>query len=163
MSKNGIQELKEFLEEKINQLKKELEFYELMLSIIESGRNNPWIRGPRAGESVLEIKDNTGAIIAYIFVGKEYLRIVPLHEIETKNPYFEFLIRYLEDQKRKDTEAAKRGVIPENKILDYEIRAENGIVREIVVRNYKGSKIFLVELQAAVVYSLEKARQQITA
>ena len=163
MSKNGIQELKEFLEEKINQLKKELEFYELLLSMLESGRNNPLIRGPRKGEKVLEIKDNTGAIIAYIFEGKGYLRIVPLHDIEASNPYFEFLIRYLDEQKRKEVEAAKRGEIPENKILDYEVRTEDGIVREVVVRNYKGGKIFLVELQAAVIYSFEKARQQITA
>ncbi len=163
MSKNGIQELKEFLEEKISQLKRELEFYELLLSIIESGKNNPFIRGPRKGEEVLEVKDNTGSIIAYIFTGKEYLRIVPINEIETSNPYFEFLIRYLEEQKRKDIEAAKRGEIPENKILDYEVIAENGIVREIVVRNTRKSKFFLVELKAAVVYSFEKAQQQITA
>jgi len=157
LAKNHLEELKEFLKEKIKELKRELEFYEFMLSIIEGGKL-PGFREPRPGERIIEIKSSTGDLIAYMYVGKGYVRIIPLADISINDPYVKgFLLRVLDETKVKEAEAARRGEIPENKILDYDVKAEDGILREIIVRNIKG-EFFLLELKAAVAYSFEKAK-----
>lgn len=157
MAKNQLAELKEFLEEKIKELKRELEFYELLLSIVEGGKI-PGFREPRPGERVVEVKSSTGDLIAYMYIGKGYVRIIPLADVSVNDPYIKgFLLRVLDETKAKETEAARRGELPENKILDYDVKAEDGVLREIVVHNVK-SEFFLVELKAAVAYSLERAK-----
>ncbi len=157
MAKNHLEELKEFLEEKVKELKRELELYELLLSIIEGGKL-PGFREPRPGEKVVEVKSSTGDLVAYLYVGRNYVRIIPLQEVSVDDPYVKgFLLRFLEETKTREIEAAKKGDIPENKVLDYDVRSENGVLREVVVRNIKG-EFFLVELKAAVAYSFEKAK-----
>lgn len=166
-SKDKIDELKKYLEERISQLKKELEYLELLLSFIESGVLSKKVlsremRVPKPGEEVLPLKTTSGEHIADIYIGKNEMRVIPLVDLDVNTPPFRaFLInRILERLKRKDKEAVEKGLILPDQAFDYEIDEENGVIREIRLINVSDERR-KIELKSAIKWTLEKMYERV--
>lgn len=152
-SRDILRELKEYLEKRISELKRELELLEYVLTMIESGMISPTSvkLKPLAGEKVEEIRKGK-SVLANLFIGKDYIRVVPLVEMPENSPLItEYFIRTLEEL--KEVEAESKGVTPkEGDLIDYSIVSdEKGRIREIVVKNVK-TEIQLIQLKAALKY-----------
>jgi len=152
-----IDELKKFLEEKIQNLKRELELYELILTILELGAE-PEIRKfkVRPGERVIEVKSNKGVHLANMIIGKDYIRIIPLRKVDYNSlAVKEFLIKYLDGLRKKFESDPERDM---NSIFDYEIKVEKDHIKEIMIRNAKeiiNDDLKILELKAAIEYSFQ--------
>ncbi len=161
-SKNKIDEIKKYLEERISQLKRELEYLELLLSFIESGVISEKLlskemKVPRPGEEVIPLKTTSGEHIADIYISKNEIRVIPLVDLDINIPPFKtFLInKVFEGLKRRDREAVERGLILPNQAFDYEIDEEDGIIREIRLMNISDERR-KIELKSAIKWTLEK-------
>ncbi len=150
-----LKALKEFLEEKITMLKRELDFYEYLLSIVEAGA----IRGvmpsskPSPGERVEEIKRGKTPV-ARLFIGHEYVRIVPLVDLKDSSRQLrEYLVNALDDLKRTSVESAR---LDESEAIDYDIVEDpvNGI-REVIVKNIK-DEVTLTSVKSILRFAFER-------
>lgn len=145
--KSKINEFKKVIEEKIEHLKKELEFYEFILSVIEGRFSGSKQRAE--SESVV-IRDSTGTAIATLNYSRNKLRIVPNLSIRINNHLFNtFLLKFLEEK--------KSGI--SNVISNYEIRTDkSGYITEIVI-NGNIDEILLTEIQGAMKFLAEKYKE----
>ncbi len=155
--RSKIDELKKFLEEKIQSLKRELELYELLLTILELGIE-PEVRRIKIkpGEKVIEIKSSKGLHLANMVIGKDYIRILPLKRISYNSlAVKEFLIRYLDGLKKKSENELNQDT---NTPFDYEVRVEDNYIKEIFIKNAKDiivDELKILELKAAIEYSFQ--------
>ncbi len=137
----NLDELKKFLEEKIQTLKKEKEMLELLLSLIESGiigsKSTQVKIEPRPGEQVIPLRSSDGTLLAEMYVGKSEVRLVPLVPLSIDPPPFRqfFIARVLENIKKKDVERIEKGILDPSKAFDYEITVDRGIIKEIRLKN----------------------------
>lgn len=160
-ARDVLRELKEYLERRITELKKELELLEYMLSMLESGMITPTsVRlKPLAGERVEEIKRGK-SVLANLFVGKDYIRVVPLVELSESSPLItEYFAKTIEELKEAELEGegASKG-----EPIDYSIVSdERGQVREIVVRNLK-TEVQVVQVKAALKFLFEQQLKRAT-
>ena len=89
-------ELKKFLENKIASLRKELEFYEYLLSIIESG----YITQAKGSKGSIEyIKNKRGEIIAEIYFTPPLAKFVIKTKMMLSKSYLSALSKILESEK----------------------------------------------------------------
>jgi len=137
----NLDELKKFLEERIQALKKEKEMLELLLSLIESGivsSKSAQVRiEPKPGERVIPLRSSNGTLLAEMYVGKSEIRLVPLVSLSIDTPPFRqfFIARVLENIKKKDVERIEKGILDPSKAFDYEITVDRGIIKEIKLKN----------------------------
>ncbi|ACP36138.1 conserved hypothetical protein [Sulfolobus islandicus Y.G.57.14] len=133
-------ELKKFLENKIASLRKELEFYEFLLSIIESGYL-PTIKGNKG--SIEYIKNKRGEILAEIYFTPPVAKFVIKNKITLTKSYFSALSKILESEKEL------------NKI-DYTIEMDKNDLREIILKNIN-SEIIYNKIKTGIQAILERA------
>lgn len=115
-------ELKKFLEEKIADLKKELEFYEYLLSLIETEGYKGLVKGNKGSMDV--IKGSRGEILAEIYYMPPVMRVIIKGKIIVNKIYINVLTKILEDEKNR------------NKI-EYDITLDKDELKEIVIKNVK--------------------------
>ncbi len=135
--------LRKFLEEKISQLRRELEFYEYMLEILEESESQ--LEFMAVNER--RVKDSSGNDVAVIKIGEKSVRIIPLIEIPASHPKVRyFLMRFLSELKPPGSTASPK----------YSIRTRNGLIAEIIIEgpipNY-----LLRQLEAALIYAFSRA------
>ncbi|MEM3864113.1 MAG: hypothetical protein QW699_06460, partial [Metallosphaera sp.] len=95
----NLDELKKFLEGKISGLKKELEYYEYLLSLIESG----YVPGSRGGKVSLDyLKNRKGEVISELYFTPPLLKIVIKKKLVLPKSYMNALSKILEDIKITD-------------------------------------------------------------
>ncbi len=138
MSEERLEEIKRFLEEKVTQLKKELEFYELLLGLMESKVVGGLTRSkPEPGEEVAAIKSSSGDLLAYLYVGDNHVRLVPLIPVSLASSLIQLhLVQFLEETKKRMVEEAEAEIRGKDEIIDYElIGDEKNNLRELIVRN----------------------------
>lgn len=119
-------ELKKFLENKIMNLRKELEFYEYLLSIIESGYINS-IKGNKG--SVEYVKNKRGEILAEIYFTPPIVKFIIKTKITLNKSYLSALSKLLESEKNL------------NKI-DYTIEMDKNDIKEITIKNVESEIIY---------------------
>lgn len=138
MGEESLEEIKQFLEEKVNQLKRELEFYELLLGLIESKVVGGLMRTkPEPGEDAVSVKSGAGDLLAYLYIGSNHVRLVPLIPMSLNSNLVQLhLVQFLEETKRRMIDEAETDIRDKDEIIDYEIIAdERNNLRELVVRN----------------------------
>ncbi|MEM0015863.1 MAG: hypothetical protein QW550_04445 [Saccharolobus sp.] len=119
-------ELKKFLENKIASLRKELEFYEYLLSIIESG----YITQAKGSKGSIEyIKNKRGEIIAEIYFTPPVAKFVIKTKMMLSKSYLSALSKILESEK----ELSK---------IDYTIEMDKNDIKEIIIKNVTNELLF---------------------
>lgn len=155
-----INEIKKFLEERIQELKKEKEMLELILSLLESGVISPKRTvkiEPRPGEKIVPLRGSDGTLLAEMYIGKSEVRIIPFVELSVDIPPFRqfFIARVLEGIKRKDIDRIERGEIDASKAFDYEIIVDRGIIKEIRLKNIFDERRRM-DIKSSAKWTLEK-------
>ena len=147
VDRSKLDDLRKFLEEKIEELRREMEFYELILSLIE-GRYAT--ARPRPEMESLVVRDSSGSVIATLSYSKNKLRINPNISIRMSNHVFNtFLLRFLEEKKSRS-----------RTISNYEIQTDrSGYVTEISIEG-NIDEVLLTELQAAMRFIADKLRER---
>ncbi len=133
-----VERLKEFLEKKVAELKKELEFYELLLGLLESNVVRSLMSPePKPGEDLITVRSRKGDIVGYIYVGRSYVRMVPVKPIKVDSRFVRLsILNYLEETKKRMMEEAEAGIRKQSEVMDYNyVEDPEGNLREIVVKN----------------------------
>lgn len=166
-------EFKEKLEKRIEQLKSELEELETTLELVKSILlEKGFKRAERvaktvaevaptpttAYESVIQLKATSGELLATLYVGEGFLRVVPA-EGKSFNvnmpPFNSFLVeRVLMKMQEKDSELARAGQLPPEKVFSYNIVKDGDVFREIYAKNVDEDR--LRELKSSIRWTLEK-------
>lgn len=164
MSKQRInlEDLKNYLERRISQVKEELEVLEFLLSLVESGvivkgLESTIKEGPKPGEEVIPIKATDGFHVADMYVSESEVRVIPRVQLSINMPPFrKFLIeKVLEKMKAKDLELVRKGVLSPDLILEYSFEAEGDVLKEIVIKNIRDAKR-KTEVRSTLRWTLEK-------
>lgn len=116
----NLDELKKFLENKIANLKKELEYYEYLLSLLESGFSS--VKGNKG--SIDYIKNRKGEIIAEIYYTPPYMKVLIKKKLNLSKAYMNALSKILEDNKLSDN-------------IEYSIISDKDDLKEIRLSNVK--------------------------
>ncbi|EZQ04756.1 MULTISPECIES: hypothetical protein [Acidianus] len=132
-------ELKRFLENKIISLKKEVEYYEYLLSLLESGYTP--IKGNKG--SLEYIKNRKGETIAEVFFTPPLMKVVIKKKINIKEAYMNALSKILEDAKNSDK-------------IEYNIISDKEDLREINITNIRDN-ITYNKLKVGLQTILERA------
>ncbi|MCY0882865.1 MAG: hypothetical protein OWQ50_03465, partial [Acidianus infernus] len=111
-------ELRKFLENKISNLKKELEYYEYLLSLLESGFSP--VKGSKG--SIDYIKSRKGEIIAEVYYTPPLMKIIVRRKLTLSKAYINALSKILEDSKNNDK-------------IDYNIVFDKDDLKEISINN----------------------------
>ena len=83
-----------------------------------------------------------------------------LFKVDTP-PFQAFLLsRVLEQMKKRDEEAVKRGEIMPEEVLSYEVVIEKDIIKEIIITNY-GDERRLREIRTSSRWTFEKMYEKI--
>jgi hypothetical protein len=115
-------------------------------------------------ESVIDLKTADGEPLAELLLNEteESLRVIPARD---KNfnigtpPFTQFLVeRVLQKMQERDNELARIGQIAPEKILNYKIIQEDGIIHEIEIRNIDQDR--LRELKSSIRWTLEKMHEK---
>ncbi len=115
---SNTDELRKFLENKISSLKKELEYYEYLLSLLESGFSP--VKGNKG--SIDYIKSRKGEIIAEVYYTPPLMKIIVRRKLTLSKAYINALSKILEDSKNNDK-------------IDYNIVFDKDDLKEISINN----------------------------
>ncbi len=172
-----IAKLRALLEKRVEAMEEELDGLKTLLELIDSTLlkegfkraeiSKPIQTPPKQAptqSSVMKrkkgipLKTVTGDLLAQLYVEKDFMQV---SFAEDKNfdintpPFTSFLVeRVLAKMQEKDREAANKGEIAPEKILDYNIKRDGNIVREIDIRNIKPGRSR--ELKSSIRWTLEK-------
>jgi len=177
LEEDSLKKLAEFkvvLEERIKKLEDELESLKVMRNVLDSlliekgfkrakvsaapPIQRPEEPSPESKVNVIPIKTIEGKHLADIYLEDGSLRVVPSQAVTfhlDTPPFKSFLIeRVLEKMRLKDHEASLRGEIPPENMLDYNVKSEDGILKEILIVNVTEERLH--ELKSTIRWTLEK-------
>lgn len=169
-------EFKEKLEKRIEQLKSELEELQATLELVKSILLEKGFKRAEitvkteaeaaaiqptpavAYENVIQLNATSGELLATLYVGDGFLRVVPAEDksfnVNTP-PFNSFLVeRVLVKMQEKDLELARTGQLPPEKVFSYNIVKDGDVLREIHVKNVDEER--LRELKSSIRWTLEK-------
>jgi len=171
-----LAEVKEYLERRLEELRREVSALERLKSIIDeelarvSFKRAAEVKAapqraelqapPMEAERARILRSRTGEVLARVLISPNELRFViepTVNLTRDTKPFQSFLIRkVLEAMSKTDQERVDRGLIPPGHELTYEIIYDDDRVREIVVRNFR-EEYRLREIVNAVRWTLETA------
>ncbi len=166
-----LAELKRLAERRIEELEAELKLLKACLEIInkqlsqmsfkpaiEISTKEEAVEEPPEREYLLAHRVNNKPL-ARMYVWKDKIRIVPEKgvRIDVNRPPFStfFVVRVLGEFQRKDKEASERGKLEPDKIFRYEIRTKDGILKELLVYNYR-NEFRLREIRNSARWTFER-------
>ncbi|MGC8937051.1 MAG: hypothetical protein ACP5KV_06815 [Candidatus Methanomethylicaceae archaeon] len=176
-----LADLKKELEEKIAKAEKELAFLKASLKLVdealtkisfrpasklmEEGQKvavettKPTIEVPAQQEQPFPIKSKTGEDLGTFYIGKNAVRIVPRSDLELniKTPPFQsfFLDRVIGEMRKKDEIAVDAGTKDPDSIIEYAIKSDGDIIKEITIRNVdEDSRVR--ELRSSIRWTFER-------
>lgn len=179
-----LAQVKEYLEQKISQLEKELELLKHLVEIIdeelveksfkklipppevkEAVKESP-VKGESAKPMAPELEEGkirilkarSGEVLAKVSITPNELRFIvdPGISVTSEDkPFSSFLVKkVLEAMSKTDLERVKKGVLPPGQELSYNIIEDEGKVKEIVIRNFR-EEYRLREIVNAIRWTLE--------
>ncbi|MCD6409632.1 MAG: hypothetical protein J7L98_04775 [Candidatus Verstraetearchaeota archaeon] len=184
----ALAELKKELEERLAKLEKEMEHVKLLLKLtdaalaarsfkpasklveaaeaappaVKATPPSPPTPTPPAGEVLQEIplrSSQTGELLARMYVGRDFVRIVPADDksFSIKVPPFNtfFVERILAEMRRKDEEQMLAGLKDEDEVLHFEVRTDGDIIKEIFIGNIK-DRNRVREIRSALRWTFER-------
>lgn len=178
-----LAELKQFLERRIEELRRELEALEEISRLVDAALSSAsFVRAselaarpqpppaqpqrraeapqPRQeaplSEAVITSRQ-TGEKLARVVVYPSRIEIVFLREFSASTPPFEsfFVRKVLEGFRKKDEDLIARGEKSPGEGFDYQIEEEGGVLKRIVITNY-GDKSVVDEVKSTLRWTLEK-------
>ncbi len=170
-----IRKLAEFkvkLEDRIKKMEEELKNLKairevLDVILIEKGFKRAKLvtsLSPETKANVIPVKTVEGKRLADIYFENGNLRVVPSRDTTfhiTTPPFQSFLIeRVLEKMRLKDQESSMRGEIPPEKVLSYNIKSEDDVLKEIIIENVTQERFH--ELKSTIRWTLEKMYEKST-
>jgi len=167
-----LAEAKAYLEKRLEALETEVRVIKALLMLVDQALSKesfvsaaelrreeaPRKRVEEKPISEFNIMTRQGETIAKMYVYKKKLVVKPQVTLHVNTPPFmSFLVRRtLEGYKRKDLRRLDKGEIEKEDVLDYEIvEGENGILSELIVKNY-GDRQRFFELRGAIRWTLNK-------
>jgi hypothetical protein len=177
-----LAEAKSYIQKRIDELESEVELLKLILSVIDTALSRESFtkaaelprEAPREAPQAPPAEADLGAQVSEAAVtsrdGRELARLVvyekglvikPLMDLPVDSPPLRsfFIAKVLEGYKRKDEELVKAGEIPEDEAFDYEVAEEGGLVKEIIVRNYRERRR-LDEIRSALRWTLNRVLER---
>lgn len=179
-----LAQVKEYLEQKISQLEKELELLKHLVEIIdeelveksfkklippsevkEAVKESP-VKGESAKPMAPELEEGkirilkarSGEVLAKVSITPNELRFIVdpgINVTSEDKPFSSFLVKkVLEAMSKTDLERVKKGVLPPGQELSYNIIEDEGKVKEIVIRNFR-EEYRLREIVNAIRWTLE--------
>ena len=119
---------------------------------------------PESFEEGMSITSKDGAVLGRMNVEGKDLLFEPQPEYEFKTdipPFQSFLVeRVLANMSSTDSERAANGEIDQSEILEYEVKEEDGVLRELHVRNYGGERR-LREINSSLRWTFDKMYDKI--
>lgn len=170
-----IAEFREFLEERVMELEKELEGLRILLEFVnnlildQSFKRVKELKPtavkreavepqPSVPPAVTQLKAANGEILANMYVEGNMVRIVPS---ASKNfsvntpPFMTFFVeRVLTKMQDRDREVIKSGELTPDKMFSFNIKRDGDLIREIIIRNVSSSR--KGEIKSAIRWTLEK-------
>lgn len=173
MDVETLADMKAYLEEKIEEIKEDLERFKKFLSIVdellaqESFKTAAEVveekEKKKEGEEVFQIVSKDGVLLGEMFISKDTISVKPNPDFEfnTKSPAFtSFLVgKILSGMVKADEELVKQKKLDEKKVFKFKVKAPDDILQEIVIKNY-GDQKRVDELKNTVRWTLEKIHQQ---
>lgn len=149
--KLNYDDLRKAIEEKIKELRKELEIYESMLSVLDKVSRIPEkVDEKKLKEEVITLKDSEDNIVATITFTPTKLKVVPLIKIDSHHRLVKsYLVRFLEEKKTSSI----------GRVVKYEIKEADGYVSEIIIEG-SFNQYFVVELEAAMMYIISSMSKE---
>lgn len=160
-----LAELKQYLSQKKEMLEEELEKLNSMISVIDdllaSKSFKTGIEVMKKSEEKAEAEAALqkielvykGTKVGEMEVYQTYAKVMPLPDLRlstTTSPFEAFLIRkVLEPMRERDVERAAKNELRPDQMFSYDIIEEGGLLKYIVVRNFR-DRIRLKELANAV-------------
>jgi hypothetical protein len=146
-----LAELRQWLVKQINDKEDELENLKMALTLLDNALKQASFKPAvvlsqqvgKEGEmaEVRQLKTKENVVIANAYTSPNSITIVPVTEIKFNigTPPFQsfFVNRILEGMKTKDRERVDHGDLKETEVIDYSIDEESGMIRKIVVSNYR--------------------------
>jgi len=113
---------------------------------------------PTESKEIIPLKTDTGELLAKLYVGEDFLRVV-IAEGKDFNvntpPFTQFLVeRVLTKMQERDSELVRTGQLTPEKIFSYNIVREGDQIREISIRNFDADR--LRELKSSIRWTLAK-------
>ncbi len=119
---------------------------------------------PESFEEGMSITSKDGAVLGRMRVKGKILVFEPQSEYEFKTdipPFQSFLVeRVLANMSSSDRERAANGEIDQSEILEYEVVEEDGVLKELRVRNYGGERR-LREINSSLRWTFDKMYDKI--
>jgi len=119
---------------------------------------------PESFEEGMSITSKDGAVLGKMNVEGKDLVFEPQPEYEFKTdipPFQSFLVeRVLANMSSTDRERAADGEIDQSEILEYEVKEEDGVLKELHVRNYGGERR-LREINSSLRWTFDKMYDKI--
>ncbi|MEM0217306.1 MAG: hypothetical protein QXM73_00950 [Candidatus Nezhaarchaeales archaeon] len=182
----SLADLKKYLEERLSALTIEVEHLKLLIKLVDDALAKVSFKPASALEVTKEVVQQVpqpvqprgletetlilassrmgNRLLGKMYIGEGYLRIVPAQDVEFNvniPPFRQFLIeKVLEEMRRKDREAAEKGEIKEDEVMDYEVRTKGDILVEIFVKNVTDERR-VRELKNAVRWTFERMLEKV--
>jgi hypothetical protein len=119
MMEVDVEDLKRFLESKIASLKKEVEIYEYLLSVVEASGT----QGLKSTKGTVEyIKSSRGEALAEILYTPPIMRVVAKKKLQLPQPHLNALHRLLEGERNVGK-------------VEYEISVDSDVLKEVLLKN----------------------------
>lgn len=163
----SLAELKKYLEERVSSLQRELEMLKHLVKLVDDALSKASFKPaselmqyqPSTEENVMTITSRDGRVLARMYVGDSYVRIEPEPDLNldvNTSPFKPFLVdKVLESMKAKDREAAERGLLDPDKVMDYYIHTEGDKLKYILVKNVVDDRR-VRELRSSVRWTFER-------
>jgi len=151
--KYSYEDLRKIVEEKIKELRRELEIYESMLRVLEKVNKTPE-KGEykKLKEDVITLKDSEDNIVATITVSPTKIKVVPLVKLDSEHRLIRsYLVKFLEEKKSSSI----------GKVVRYDIKSSDKYVSEIIIEG-NFNEYFIVELEAAIMYIIDSTRKELS-
>ncbi len=131
----GLREMLSFLDE----LLKELSFRRPPMPGEEAAPPGPAEAEREGGENIIPLTTFEGELLANMFVGPDYVRIVPAEDkkFHASSRPFRYFIRQLKGMQDRDASLVARGQLSPDEVVVFNVVKEDDVVKEVVIKNVK--------------------------
>jgi len=139
---SGLKEVLSFIDE----LLKELSFRRPPLP----GEGEEIGPGPEAAEAPRPVEENViplttveGELLANMYVGPDYVRIVPAEDkkFHASSRPFRFFIRQLKGMQDRDASLVAAGKLSPDEVVSFNVVKEDDVVKEVVIKNVRPEEV----------------------
>lgn len=127
------------------------------------GKSRQKISRSSDSQEKLTLSTIDDVLLGELFIKENEIILIPVKSMEFRvdlPPFASFLVkRVLDSIRLKDEKSAASGLISSNKIFNYEIDEEHGILKTIRINNYHDSKQ-LNELKNSIRWTLRRLYEQ---